>query len=57
MKYDIFPWQIEVDERDREKTIFITQDDLYEFLVMPFVLCTAPATFQRVIDTVLAGLR
>ena len=50
-------WQIEVDERDREKTAFVTPDGLYEFKVMPFELCTAPATFQRVMDTVLAGLK
>lgn len=50
-------WQIEVDERDREKTAFITPDGLYEFKVMPFGLCSAPATFQRVMDTVLAGLK
>ncbi|WP_316399578.1 reverse transcriptase family protein, partial [Bradyrhizobium sp. 33ap4] len=48
-------WQIEVDERDREKTAFITPYGLYEFKVMPSGLCTPPATFQRVIDTVLAG--
>lgn len=50
-------WQIEVDERGREKAAFITQDGLYEFKVMPFGLCSAPATFQRVMDTVLAGLK
>ncbi|KAM7283855.1 retrovirus-related Pol polyprotein from transposon 17.6 [Ixodes scapularis] len=50
-------WQIEVDERDREKTAFVTPDGLYEFKVMPFGLCTAPATFQRVMDTVLSGLK
>lgn len=50
-------WQIEVDERDREKTAFVTPDGLYEFKVMPFGLCSAPATFQRVMDTVLAGLK
>ncbi|KAM7309439.1 retrovirus-related Pol polyprotein from transposon 17.6 [Ixodes scapularis] len=48
-------WQIEVDKRDREKTAFVTPDGLYEFKVMPFGLCTAPATFDRVMDTVLAG--
>lgn len=50
-------WQIEVDERDREKTAFITPDGLYEFKVLPFGLCSAPATFQRMMDTVLAGLK
>uniref|UniRef100_A0A6G5AA37 RNA-directed DNA polymerase n=1 Tax=Rhipicephalus microplus TaxID=6941 RepID=A0A6G5AA37_RHIMP len=50
-------WQIEVDERDREKTAFVTPDGLYEFKALPFGLCSAPATFQRMMDTVLAGLR
>ncbi|UYV65317.1 K02A2.6-like [Cordylochernes scorpioides] len=39
-------WQIEVDEKDREKTAFITPDELYEFQVMPFGLCNAPATLK-----------
>ncbi|KAM7306943.1 retrovirus-related Pol polyprotein from transposon 17.6 [Ixodes scapularis] len=51
------PWQIEVDERDREKTAFVTPDGLYRFKVMPFGLCMAQATFQRVMDTLLAGLK
>ncbi|KAM7307501.1 hypothetical protein ISCGN_011137 [Ixodes scapularis] len=50
-------WQVEVDERDREKTAFVTPDGLYEFKVMPFGLCTVPATFQCVMDTVPAGLK
>lgn len=50
-------WQIEVDERDREKTAFVTPDGLYEFKVLPFGLCSAPATFQRMMDTVLSGLK
>lgn len=50
-------WQIEVDERDREKTAFITPDGLYEFKVLPFGLCSAPATFQRMMDGVLSDLK
>ncbi|UYV61797.1 K02A2.6-like, partial [Cordylochernes scorpioides] len=50
-------WQIEVDEADREKTAFITPDGLYEFKVMPFGLCNAPATFERMMDTLLRGLK
>lgn len=50
-------WQIEVDERDSEKTAFITPDGLFEFKVLPFGLCSAPGTFQRMMDTVLSGLK
>lgn len=46
-----------MDERDREKTAFVTPDGLYEFKALPFGLCSAPATFQRMMDSVLAGLK
>ncbi|GFS82463.1 hypothetical protein TNCV_4777721 [Trichonephila clavipes] len=46
-------WQVEIDEADREKTAFITPEGLYEFKVMPFGLCNAPATFERMIDNFL----
>ena len=49
-------WQLSVDEHDRHKTAFVTQNGLYEFNRMPFGLSTAPATFQRTIDIVLSGL-
>lgn len=32
---------------DREKTTFITEWGAFYYLVMPFGLCNAPATFQR----------
>ncbi|UYV70960.1 hypothetical protein LAZ67_8001258 [Cordylochernes scorpioides] len=50
-------WQIEVDDKDREKTAFITPDGLYKFNVMPFGLCNVPATFERMIDNILRGLK
>ena len=50
-------WQVEVKPEDREKTAFCTKDGLFEFKVMPFGLCNAPATFQRLMDLVLAGMQ
>ena len=49
-------WQVEVAEKDKEKTAFVCGQGLYEFNVMPFRLCNAPATFQRMMDEVLADL-
>ena len=49
-------WQVEVDEVDREKTAFMSRRGLFEFKVMPFGLCSAPASFERLMETVHAGL-
>src|SRR5438067_9897345 len=49
-------WQVEMDEKDIEKMAFITSEGLYEFLVMPFRLCNAPVTFQRLMHEVLGNL-
>jgi len=50
-------WQVEVAQEDRAKTAFSTQEGLFEFNVMPFGLCNVPATFQHLMDSVLAGLQ
>ena len=50
-------WQVELDQKDKQKTAFSTKKGLYEFQVMPFGLSNAPATFERLMETVLAGLQ
>jgi hypothetical protein len=41
-------------ESDIEKTTFSTHLGHYEFVVMPFVLKNAPATFQALMNKLLA---
>ena len=49
-------WQIAMGKKSQPKTAFATYDGLYEFTKMPFGLTNAPATFQRVMQLVVAGL-
>jgi hypothetical protein len=48
--------QIEVAEEDRAITAFSTKEGHWEYKRLPFGLKTAPATFQRMMNTVLSGL-
>ena len=49
-------WQIEMDPATRDKSAFSTHCGLHEFVRMPFGMCNAPATFQRLMQVVLAGI-
>ena len=46
-------YQVPVDPAHRTKTAFVTQFGKFQFTVMPFGLKNAPATFQRLMDTIL----
>ena len=52
-------WQLPLHEEDMHKTAFTTpgtSNSLWEFSIMPFGLCRAPASFQRLVEILLAGL-
>lgn len=50
-------WQVEVEPGDRSKTAFASRKDLFKFRLMPFGLCSAPATFQRLMEKVMFGVQ
>lgn len=50
-------YHVRVSKGSIAKTAFITADDHYEFLRIPFGLCNGPSVFQRLMDTVLGKLR
>ena len=49
-------WQVGMHPDDQHKTAFASHRGLFEFKVLPFGLCNAPATFERLMEFALAGL-
>ena len=49
-------WQIPLSNEAKEKTSFRSPSGLYQFRVMPFGLVNAPATFSRMMRSLLRGM-
>ena len=49
-------WQLKIDDDDKEKTAFVTQNGTYQFRVMPFGLTGAPGAFCRVMNSTMSDL-
>ena len=49
-------WQVAMSPEARRKAAFVTNEGLFQFRVMLFGLCNAPATFERLMDRVLYGM-
>ena len=50
-------WQVAMSPEAKRKAAFVTNEGLFQFRVMPFGLYNAPATFERLMDRVLCGMR
>ena len=50
-------WQVAMSPEAKRKAAFVTNEGLFQFRVMAFGLCNAPATFERLMDRVLCGMR
>jgi len=49
-------WQIQIHEKDKYKTAFVTPFGQYEWNVMPFGLKNAPSEFQNIMNDILSLL-
>ena len=58
-KFDLLKgyWQVPLTSRAKELSAFVTSDNFLQYHVMPFGVRNAPATFQRLVNRVLAGMR
>lgn len=50
-------WHIEMDDKHRDKTSFISHHRRYRFSQGPFWLCIAPGTFQRIIYYIFSQIK
>lgn len=50
-------WQIDIDERNHNKTLFISHYVIYRLKRMPLWLQNDPAVFQRAIDVIISSVR
>lgn len=57
-KFDLLKgyWQVPLTDRAKELSSFITSQGLFSYNVMSFGLRNAPATFQRLMNSVVVGL-
>ena len=57
-KFDLLKgyWQVPLTEKAKELSAFVTPDGFFQYKVMPFGMKNAPATFQRLINTVTSDL-
>ena len=58
-KFDLLKeyWQVPLSEQAKAISAFVTPDGLHQYTVMPFGMRNALATFQRMINHVIAGLK
>lgn len=58
-KFDLLKgyWQVPLSKRAQDIAAFITPSGLYSYTVILFGLRNAPATFQRLMNRVVAGLK
>jgi len=57
-KFDLLKgyWQVPLSRLAQELSAFVTPDGLFQYRIMPFGMKNAPATFQRMMNQVIAGL-